>query len=125
LVFLGPELEKKGVTVENRLDARSLTLLADQGLLYRAFLNIFINCIQSITNGGKISVSVLDERTHYRLEIEDNGCGISKERLKKIFNPFFTTKEKGSGLGLSIVRKIIEGHQGSIPIESEESRGQR
>jgi signal transduction histidine kinase len=123
LYFLRPELEKKAISVKSNLNGKALTLLADQGLLYRAFLNIFINSIQSIADGGKISVSVLDEGSRYRIEIEDNGCGISSENLKKIFNPFFTTKDKGSGLGLPIVKKIIEEHQGSIAIESREGHG--
>jgi two-component system sensor histidine kinase HydH len=123
LYFLKPELEKKGITVKDNLDKRSITLLADHELLYRAFLNIFINSIQSIGDGGKIDVSVEQLRDQYRIEIQDNGCGISRENLKKIFNPFFTTKDKGSGLGLPIVRKIIEGHQGSITIDSEEGQG--
>jgi two-component system sensor histidine kinase HydH len=123
LSFLKPELEKKGITVKDNLDERSITLLADRELLYRAFLNIFINSIQSIGDDGKIDVSVEQLRDQYRIEIQDNGCGISRENVKKIFNPFFTTKDKGSGLGLPIVRKIIEGHQGSITIDSEEGQG--
>jgi two-component system sensor histidine kinase HydH len=55
--------------------------------------------------------------------MEVPGCGISEENADKIFNPFFTTKEKGSGLGLSIVRKIIEGHRGTIDIQSREGGG--
>jgi signal transduction histidine kinase len=125
LTFLEPELQKKGITVRNNLDSRSLALLADQELLYRAFLNIFINSIQSMENGGRIEIFVSHESENYRIEIEDNGCGIRQENLRKIFNPFFTTKEKGSGLGLSIVRKIIEGHQGSITIESGKGQGTR
>ncbi len=125
LSFLAPELQKRGITVRNNLDSRSFTLNADQGLLYRAFLNIFINSIQSVENGGTIEVFVSHENNNYRVEIEDNGCGIDEENLKKIFNPFFTTKEKGSGLGLSIVRKIIEGHHGNITIESKKGQGTR
>jgi signal transduction histidine kinase len=123
LYFLKPELEKKGITVKHNLNGRSLALMADHGLLYRAFFNIFINSVQSIADGGIIEVSVEETGALYRVEIGDNGSGISRDNLKKIFNPFFTTKDKGSGLGLSIVRKIIEGHQGTIDIDSEEGRG--
>ena len=73
--------------------------------------------------GGAIAIKVEEEKDNYRIEIQDSGCGISQENVKKIFNPFFTTKEKGSGLGLSIVRKIIEGHRGTIIIESNEGEG--
>jgi signal transduction histidine kinase len=65
------------------------------------------------------------EKEHFRVKIEDTGCGIHQENLKRIFNPFFTTKDKGTGLGLSIVRKIIEGHKGTISIESHEGKGTR
>ncbi len=123
LTFLRPELENKGITVNDNLNGRSLKLRADQELLYRALLNIFMNAIQSMKDGGTITVQVEEGRNNYRIEIEDTGFGISHENIKKIFNPFFTTREKGSGLGLAIVRKIIEGHNGTIAIESEEWEG--
>jgi two-component system sensor histidine kinase HydH len=123
LLFLRPELEKKGITVHHNLDGRSLLFQADYGLLYRAFLNVFINATHSIDDGGSIEVTVQEEPGSYHVAIEDTGSGISPENMKKIFNPFFTTKEKGSGLGLSIVKKIIEGHQGSVSIDSIEGKG--
>jgi signal transduction histidine kinase len=123
LSFIRPELEKKGIHVQDNLNGRSFRLRADHDLLYRAFLNILINAIHSMQDGGTIDIKVAEGRDAYRVEIEDTGCGISKENADKIFNPFFTTKEKGSGLGLSIVRKIIEGHRGTIGIESIEGQG--
>ncbi len=123
LLFLQPELEKKGIAVSHNLDGKSFVLSADHDLLYRAFLNIFINAIQAMGEGGRIDVSVRDGKDSCFVDIEDTGCGISKENLKRIFNPFFTTKEKGTGLGLSIVRKIIEGHMGAMAIESVEGVG--
>jgi signal transduction histidine kinase len=123
LSFIGPELEKKGIQVQDNLNGRSFRLRADHDLLYRAFLNILINAIQSMQHGGTIDIKVEEARDTYQIEIEDTGCGISEENADKIFNPFFTTKEKGSGLGLSIVRKIIEGHRGTIDIQSREGEG--
>jgi len=123
LSFLRPEMEKKGILVSDNLNGRSLRMRADHELLYRALLNIFINAIQSMKDPGTINVKVEEEKDTYRIEIEDAGCGITQEKQKKIFNPFFTTKETGSGLGLSIVRKIIEGHEGTIGIESREDAG--
>ncbi|RLF60408.1 MAG: hypothetical protein DRN37_02795 [Thermoplasmata archaeon] len=79
--------------------------------------------MQAMTKGGTINVNVAEKRGRYVIDIEDTGCGISKENLNKIFNPFFSTKDKGSGLGASIVRNIIEGHRGSIHVESEEGVG--
>jgi len=123
LFFLGPELEKRIIEVHHNLDGKSLVLMADRGLLYRAFLNILINAFQAIQDGGRIDVTVREVSDRYHVEIEDSGSGIRSENLNKIFNPFFTTKEKGSGLGLSIVQKIIEAHQGSVTIESTEGKG--
>ena len=123
LSFIRPELEKKGIQVYENLNGRSFRLRADHDLLYRAFLNILINAIHSMEDGGTIDIKVEEVRDAYRIEFKDTGCGISQENVDKIFNPFFTTKEKGSGLGLSIVRKIIEGHRGTIDIKSVEGQG--
>ncbi len=124
LSFLRPELDKKGVSINNgNLNSKPFTIKADPELLYRAFLNIFLNAIQSMKDGGNIDIKVEEEKENYKVEIQDTGIGINKENLNKIFNPFFTTKEKGSGLGLAIVKKIIEGHKGDIWIESEEEVG--
>ena len=126
LSFLRPELDKKRVFVNNgNLNSGAFTIEADPGLLYRAFLNIFINAIQSMKDGGNIKIAIEEEKDNYRVEIQDTGIGITKENLNKIFNPFFTTKEKGSGLGLSIVKNIIEGHKGTVLVESEEEVGTR
>jgi signal transduction histidine kinase len=122
--FLKPELDKKKVVVHNgNLNSQSLSIEADPELLYRAFLNIFLNAVQAMTDGGSISIKAEEIKDSYRVGIRDTGIGISKENLKKIFSPFFTTKDKGSGLGLSIVKKIIEGHNGTISIDSEEGIG--
>jgi signal transduction histidine kinase len=99
--------------------------MADQELLYLAILNILLNATQSMKDGGAVDVRVDEEKNHFRVEIEDKGCGISEENAKRVFDPFFTTKEKGSGLGLPIVKKIIEGHKGTISIRSREGEGTR
>jgi len=123
LSFLQSELERKNISVNNNLNNRHYTIEADPALLYRALLNIFINAIQSMKNGGTITVTIEEEKEHYKVEVQDTGTGINRDNQKKIFNPFFTTKEKGSGLGLAIVKKIIEGHRGEIWIESNEGIG--
>jgi len=111
-------LETKKILLRDNLPHRPLPLRADPQLLYRSFLNIFMNAIQAMKNAGTLSVSVSEEKDQYRVAIEDDGDGIREKDLKKIFDPFFSTKDKGSGLGLSIVRNIIEGHRGRIWIES-------
>ena len=121
--FLHPELEKQKISIRDNLNERSFRLEGDPQLLYRAFLNIFVNAIQSMKNGGRVTVDVAEEKNQYIVGIEDTGQGILEEDMGKIFNPFFSTKDKGSGLGLSIVRNIVEGHKGSIRIESKRGSG--
>ncbi len=118
LFFLRPEFDKEKIIVQDNLNSRSFKLEADPQLLYRSFLNIFLNAIQSMKNGGTLIVNIEEDKDHYIVDISDTGSGISKENLNKIFDPFFSTKDKGSGLGLSIVRNIIEAHKGSMWIES-------
>ena len=123
--FLRPEIDKKGIVVESNPDGRNFMVEADQDLIHRVLMNLIINSIQAISGKGKIIINIADEKGGYSITIKDTGSGISNENITKIFNPFFTTKEKGSGLGLPIVRKIIEGHGGTIDIESVEGVGTR
>jgi two-component system, NtrC family, sensor histidine kinase HydH len=121
--FLRPEIDKKGVIVESNLDGRPFMIEADQDLIHRVFMNLIINAIQATPKSGKINIHIEEEKGVYKVIIRDTGSGISDQNISKIFNPFFTTKERGSGLGLSIVRKILEGHGGIIDIESTEGVG--
>ncbi|MBW1924858.1 MAG: GHKL domain-containing protein [Deltaproteobacteria bacterium] len=120
LTFLETELAKKKIAVRTDLDGRSLRLQGDPDLLYRGFLNIFLNAIQAMEEGGRLEVTVSEEKDHYLVGVQDTGCGIGEENLRRIFDPFFTTRHKGTGLGLSIVRNIVECHRGNVWIESKE-----
>jgi signal transduction histidine kinase len=97
----------------------------DPDLLYQAFLNLFLNAIQAMPGGGSLTVATKSgpDGRGGRIIFKDSGEGIDPEDLKKIFNPFFTTKERGSGLGLPIVKSIIESHQGTMQIESSPGEG--
>jgi len=120
LQFIEPEAESKGISLQDNLNHRSLYIKADPHLLYRSFLNICVNALQSMESGGKLIVNVTEEKNTYIIRFEDTGAGIAPDDQGRIFDPFFSTKDKGSGLGLSIVKNIIEGHGGSISIESRE-----
>ncbi len=85
--------------------------------------NVIVNAIQSIHNEGVIQIKVEQENKFIRIEINDNGCGIKPEILPKIFSPFFSTKEKGTGLGLALCAKIVEAHGGQIKAESIVGKG--
>lgn len=98
--------------------------LADPEQLTQAFLNLILNAIQSMPRGGQIEIRTKFMGTDKILtEITDNGIGIPKEKLSRIFDPFYTTKETGSGLGLAVTQKIIIDHHGKIEVESEPGKG--
>ena len=99
------------------------SIYGDPLLLKQIFQNLFQNSIEAMPQGGKLSVSFEMEKDFIEISIEDTGCGIPQENLGKIFNPFFSSKEKGMGLGLSLVKKIITAHQGKIEVESEIGKG--
>lgn len=100
------------------------TVMADRNQLRQAFLNIFLNSIQSMREGGRLSVTSANERNGWiRVSIADTGAGIPAEQLNQVFDPFYTTKEDGTGLGLAIVHGIISKHGGKIKIESEVGKG--
>jgi len=81
------------------------------------------NGIEVLENGGEIKVKLAETKDDCHIIIQDNGNGISKELVSKLGQPFFTTKEKGTGLGLMVCKRIIEDHKGKVEIESEEGIG--
>lgn len=97
----------------------------DRSKLRIALRNIFINAVEAIEGKGEIEVRVSDAETEVRLEVMDSGIGMEKKILDKIFEPNFSTKEVGTGLGLPISRKIIEDHGGSILVSSRKNQGTR
>lgn len=95
----------------------------DINKMQKAFINILENAIQAITDKGIITINVSKIQSNLIIEIIDNGKGIPPYFLKKIFQPYFTTKDQGTGLGLVIAKKFIEEHNGSISITSELNKG--
>ena len=124
LIMLHNQIKYK-IEVQKQYTEKQYTFEGNEGKLYQAFLNILSNASQAIDDKGKISIitEILDEEI--RISITDNGNGISKENLKKVFDPFYTTKDpgKGTGLGLSITYNIIKEHNGTIDIESQIGEG--
>jgi len=125
--FMQPELAKKQVTLEQNLDPIPAPVDIDQNLLYRAFLNLFVNAIHAMPEGGTLSVtsSLASEgrQKNIVIRITDTGIGISEEKLGLIFTPFYTNKNRGTGLGLAIVKNIIEEHNGTIDVKSAKGEG--
>lgn len=125
LEFLTPEIDRHHISLVRDYSRNGHPLKVDPDLLYRAFLNILINAIQAMPQGGRLTVATAPgpQGRGLKIIVQDTGEGITAENAKKIFNPFFTTKDKGSGLGLSIVKGIVESHQGQISIDSDFGRG--
>ena len=115
----------KEVTVLKNFDDNIPTIMADQLQLQQVLMNLLLNAIDAMPGGGTLTLNTacsIDKRS-IRIEIADSGEGISDKEMNKIFQPFFTTKSKGTGMGLAITRRIIEEHGGSISVNSEYGRG--
>jgi signal transduction histidine kinase len=118
IVFIAPQIQDQGYIIVKNFDHHPPEIQADSDMLYQAFLNIFMNAIQAMPEGGKILVSIESANSIVNICIEDEGPGVPEELLERIWDPFFTTKEKGTGLGLGIVKNIIESHNGDIRVEN-------
>jgi len=96
---------------------------ADKDQIKRTFLNLAVNGVQAMENGGRLKVSTKKTKGFVEISFKDTGTGMSKENMEKIFTPFFTTRAKGMGIGLAVCKKFIDAHGGSIEVESEVGRG--
>lgn len=126
LRLLEPELEARGIAVELDVADHFPAMDADAGQFQQVFYNLLRNAFQAI--GGKnglIRISAKANEFEATLSIEDNGTGISPEHMGALFEPYRTTKQSGSGLGLLIVRRVIREHGGEIEIQSEPGAGTR
>jgi signal transduction histidine kinase len=119
-----PECEKSGVSL-SASGFESLPLVSgDATMLRQAFLNLALNACQAMPGGGqlRIAATTLPGR-RVEVRFEDTGLGIKPEHLERIFDLYFTTRERGSGIGLSMVYRIVQMHDGEIEVESTEGRG--
>jgi two-component system, sporulation sensor kinase A len=98
-------------------------LYCDENQLKQVFINIIKNAIEAMPNGGKVKIQAKKKENNLVIRFIDQGCGIPKDRIAKLGEPFYSTKEKGTGLGLMVSFKIIEAHKGRIKIESEVGQG--
>ena len=105
------------------LDQRIEMIPLDKDLMRQVFVNVILNAIEAMPEGGELRVLTKKEDGSIRIEFIDTGRGIEEENLVKVFQPFFTTKAKGIGLGLAVSKRIIEQHEGSIDIRSTTGKG--
>ena len=95
----------------------------DATQIRQAFQNLISNAIQAIPKEGKVSIRTYLEQKHLNIAVSDTGEGISRENLDKIFQPLFTTKSKGIGLGLTVTKRLVEANGGRIEVNSKEGEG--
>ena len=118
------EASARGIAIETKWRETPALISMDINKLQQAFLNIIKNAMESITGDGKIFITVDKEGKNYIVvSISDTGCGMTTEEIDKIFNPEYTTKEKGLGLGIPLACEIIRGHGGDIRVISRKDKG--
>jgi PAS domain S-box-containing protein len=115
--------EKREIKIVREYSEKELWCRLDTEQFRQVILNLLHNAAQSMPQGGTIGVQVNENGKRIALKISDAGTGMSKATLDKLFTPFFTTKEHGTGLGLSTVKKIVEAHRGDIKVKSELGKG--
>lgn len=109
---------------ETGLDPSKCVISMDKGLMRQALINVFLNSMQAMPDGGRISVSTSrDADNNFVISIKDTGSGMDTETAAKMFEPFFSTKDRGTGLGMSITRNVVEAHKGSIRVDSRQGAG--
>ncbi len=128
VLLISTEVKKKNMEIVTQYE-NSLPIIAiDKEQIKQVFLNILLNAIEATNEGGMVrveirSISTKRGETFVQAEISDTGNGIPEEHLENVFTPFFTTKKKGSGLGLSNAHQIIQEHGGTINVESRVGEG--
>ncbi|HYA15752.1 MAG TPA: ATP-binding protein [Syntrophales bacterium] len=132
LLFSDPIIKQEGISLSVTYSDVEPYVRGDAELLKQVFLNILLNSIQAMADGGSLRIETIvsherevvsTSNRNVEVRISDTGVGIPRENLKKIFDPFFSTRERGSGLGLAIVHNIVHVHNGTIDVESKEKEG--
>lgn len=123
IVFSTPQALLKNIEFIERYETENNKIICDGNQIKQVFINLIKNAIEAMPSGGKLYISVLEKADHLKIEIRDTGVGVPKEILPKLGEPFYTLKEKGTGLGLMVSYRIIESHRGTIKFESEEQVG--
>ena len=116
------DCRSRGIEIRTRFADTGMVSL-DSDRMLQALLNLLLNAIQAMPDGGALTVSAQAVRDRLELRVADTGHGIPRQDLDRVFDPYFTTKNQGTGLGLATVRTIVEAHGGRVRVESEPGRG--
>ena len=121
--FFSAEIEARDIVVETELRSDLPLLQLDRGQMKQAFYNVIKNSFEAMKRRGILRIRTDMDESHVRVSFIDTGGGMSAETLSHVFEPYYTTKERGTGLGLLIVRRIVREHGGELAIESTEGKG--
>jgi nitrogen fixation/metabolism regulation signal transduction histidine kinase len=123
LSFLAPEIKDRDILLETELNREVPLVEVDRNQIKQVFFNVIKNSLQAMQKGGFLRIATDRDDNHLLIRFVDTGGGIPAKNMSRIFNPYFTTKASGSGLGLMIVRRIVREHGGEIDLVNEEGRG--
>jgi signal transduction histidine kinase len=121
--LLRPELDNRGINLKTKLARRLPMRPLDATQIQQVLVNLVKNAMQAMTKGGTLTLQTGETPDAVWVSVADTGGGIPQEQINRIFEPFYTTKKKGTGLGLMIVQRIIRAHGGHIEVESQVGRG--
>lgn len=113
----------ENIKLSKDLQSNLSKIMIDANQIGQVLVNLIENACQSMTGGGKLKISTRESKGFVEIEIDDTGCGISEKEVNKIFDPLFTTKPQGIGMGLAVCHGIIERHKGTINVRSQEGKG--
>jgi signal transduction histidine kinase len=125
VMFAKDQAASRGVEIELTRDPEGIEIEHDAGQIHQVLLNLLLNGVQACEEGGKVALQVGHTDESVQLTVVDTGKGIPPEILSNIFRPFFTTKGNGTGLGLSLARRMVEGHGGRLEVSSWVGKGSR
>ncbi len=121
--FIKYELEESQVKLETKLDKNLPKIDLDEKYMKQALINIIKNGVAAMDGGGTLTIVTREDQGYVHIDVSDSGIGMSEEQLSKIFEPYYTTKEFGSGLGLTVVYKVVREHNGEVTVHSREDQG--
>ena len=121
--FVRPELEEHGIKFIVKVEPFLPQLMLDANYIRQALLNMIKNAMNAMERGGRLDICARSDGDNVKIMIRDTGCGIERDKMSKIFEPYFTTKASGTGLGLTVVYKIMKEHGGDISVESTVGEG--
>ena len=121
--FFSAEIEARDIVVETELYSDLPLLQLDRDQMKQAFYNVIKNSFEAMRRRGILRIRTDRDESHVRVSFIDNGGGMAAEALSHVFEPYYTTKATGTGLGLLIVRRIVREHGGELAIESTEGKG--